>query len=188
MEASRLQELATKGDIDLAKSELQKEIALAKVETIQWTAGMFAAQTALIIGALFTMMRMGQPGAQPTVYQPHTQEMHAPAPSPALPADIAAIRAAAEGGNIAAMTTMGALYHYGHEVQQDDAEASRWYLLAAAKGHAGAQFIVGMLFLVGQGVTQSNAQAKYWLRRAAAQGDVTAQHQLALLRQEPSGE
>ena len=99
--------------------------------------------------------------------------------------DIAAIRAAAEGGNTAAMVTMGALYHYGKGVQQDDAQAARWYLLAATQGHTGAQCIVGMLFLVGQGVTQNNAQAEYWLHRAAAQGDIAAQHQLNLIKQKP---
>ena len=102
--------------------------------------------------------------------------------------DLATIRAAAEGGNTAAIITMGAVYHYGHGVRQDDTEASRWYLLAATQGHAGAQCIVGMLFLVGQGVAQNDAQAKYWLRRAAAQGDAQAQQQLNRIRQQPSGE
>ena len=36
VEESRLQELATKGDIDLAKAELRKDIEAAKVETIKW--------------------------------------------------------------------------------------------------------------------------------------------------------
>ncbi len=55
-----------KRDIETRKAELQKDIALARVTTIQWTAGMFAAQTALIIGAMFAVMKMNQPPA----YQP----------------------------------------------------------------------------------------------------------------------
>ena len=51
--------------------------------------------------------------------------------STAFAVDIAAIRAKAEAGNLAAMTTMGSLYHHGHGVAQDDAQALQWYLLAA---------------------------------------------------------
>ncbi|MEO5341370.1 MAG: hypothetical protein H7837_12785 [Magnetococcus sp. MYC-9] len=72
-----------KRDIETTKAELQKEIALAKVTTVQWTAGMFAAQTALILGALFATGRVGQPAAQQPVYQPPVQEMRQPAPLPA---------------------------------------------------------------------------------------------------------
>ncbi|MBF0184972.1 MAG: hypothetical protein HQM06_11365 [Magnetococcales bacterium] len=36
VEESRLQELATKEDVELAKLELRKEIETAKVETIKW--------------------------------------------------------------------------------------------------------------------------------------------------------
>ncbi len=44
---------------------------------------MFAAQTALILGALFAVMRMNQP--PPVVYQPPAQELRLPAPAPAVP-------------------------------------------------------------------------------------------------------
>ena len=67
--------------------------------------------------------------------------------STAFAVDIAAIRAKAEAGNLAAMTTMGSLYHHGHGVAQDDAQALQWYLLAATYGHAGAQTIAGMIFI-----------------------------------------
>ncbi|MEO5341199.1 MAG: hypothetical protein H7837_11905 [Magnetococcus sp. MYC-9] len=70
---------------ETTKADLQKEIALAKVTTIQWTAGMFAAQTALILGALFATGRVGQPTAQQPIYQPPAQEMRQPAPLPPSP-------------------------------------------------------------------------------------------------------
>ncbi|MBF0435670.1 MAG: DUF1640 domain-containing protein [Magnetococcales bacterium] len=84
VEESRLHELATKGDI----LRLEKDIESAKVATIQWTAGMFAAQTAMIIGAVFAMLKMNQPSLQPTGYHtPPVQEMRLPAPPvPALSA------------------------------------------------------------------------------------------------------
>ncbi|MBF0614800.1 MAG: DUF1640 domain-containing protein [Magnetococcales bacterium] len=69
VEESRLKELATKGDVEAAKAE-----------TIKWTAGMFAAQTALIIGAMFAVMKMNQPPA-PVSHTPPTQEMRLPTPS-----------------------------------------------------------------------------------------------------------
>ncbi|MBF0192723.1 MAG: DUF1640 domain-containing protein [Magnetococcales bacterium] len=75
VEESRLQELATKGDVEAAK-----------VEMIKWTAGMFVAQTALIIGAMFAVMKMNQPPAQPPAYHaPAAQEMRLPTP-PTAPA------------------------------------------------------------------------------------------------------
>ncbi len=98
--------------------------------------------------------------------------------------DVEAIRTAAEGGNVAAMTTLGGMYHRGLGVPQSDVEATTWYLLAAGQGHAGAQSIVGMMFLL----NGEESQARYWLRRAAAQGDPAAQRQLDLLRQKPTGE
>ncbi|MBF0182743.1 MAG: DUF1640 domain-containing protein [Magnetococcales bacterium] len=82
VEESRLEELATKGDI----LRLEKDIADAKADMLKWTAGMFAAQTALIIGAMFAMVKMNQP-AQPAYTPPHaSQEMRLPSSSPQPPA------------------------------------------------------------------------------------------------------
>ncbi|MBF0341729.1 MAG: DUF1640 domain-containing protein, partial [Magnetococcales bacterium] len=76
----RLDGLATKHELDfrLATVEaLKRDIEAAKSETIKWTAGMFAAQTALIIGAMFAVMKMNQ--AHAPVYQaPPSQEMRLP--------------------------------------------------------------------------------------------------------------
>ncbi|MEO5332692.1 MAG: hypothetical protein H7839_11770, partial [Magnetococcus sp. YQC-5] len=56
-------------------------------DTIKWTAGMFVAQTAIIIGAVFALIKMNQPNLQATVYHtPPAQEMRFPAPSSTLPA------------------------------------------------------------------------------------------------------
>ncbi len=61
--------------------ELRKDIESAKVDTIKWTAGMFVAQTALIVGAVFAVMKMNQPNPQPAGYNtPPFQEMRLPAP------------------------------------------------------------------------------------------------------------
>ena len=85
VEETRLQELATKGDVRESELKLEAKIESSKSETIKWVAGMFVAQTALIIGAMFAVMRMGQPTMQPTMYQPPAQEMRQMAPVPTLP-------------------------------------------------------------------------------------------------------
>ena len=74
VEESRLQDLATRGDLEAVKAEM-----------IKWTAGMFVAQTALIIGAMFAVMKMNQPSVQPAVYQPPVQEMRQTLPTPSAP-------------------------------------------------------------------------------------------------------
>ncbi len=105
-------------------------------------------------------------------------------PTDAYAVDLDAIRAAAEAGNVSAMTTLGGLYHRGVGVQQDDVEATKWFLMAMERCHAGAQTIMGMVFLQGG----EDGKARYWLRRAATQGDHTAQRQLDLLKLKPSEE
>lgn len=65
-------------------ASVKRDIESAKVESIKWTAGMFAAQTALIIGALFTMLKTSQPNPPPILYHA-PQEMRLPAPTPPAP-------------------------------------------------------------------------------------------------------
>ncbi|MBF0097680.1 MAG: DUF1640 domain-containing protein [Magnetococcales bacterium] len=52
--------LATKHDIALLQRDIaaiDAKVEATKADTIKWTAGMFAAQTALTLGALFAIMR-----------------------------------------------------------------------------------------------------------------------------------
>ncbi|HIJ83663.1 MAG: DUF1640 protein [Magnetococcales bacterium] len=81
---TRFRELDAK--IETSKAEtlarMDAKIETSKVDTIKWTAGMFAAQTALILGTMFAMLKMNQPNPQPTGYpSPPTQEMRLPAAS-----------------------------------------------------------------------------------------------------------
>ena len=61
---------------------------------------------------------------------------------------------------------------------QDDAQAVKWYRLAADQGDASAQFNLGLMYRTGQGVPQDDAQAVKWYRLAADQGDASAQFNL----------
>ena len=61
---------------------------------------------------------------------------------------------------------------------EDDAEAVRWYRLAAEQGHAAAQFTLGNMYDEGEGVPEDDAEAVRWYRLAAEQGHAAAQFNL----------
>ena len=54
---------------------------------------------------------------------------------------------------------------------EDDAEAVRWYRLAAEQGNARAQFNFGLMYANGEGVPEDDVTAYAWLNVAAAQGN-----------------
>lgn len=69
-----------------------------------------------------------------------------PEDEPLLPyegEDIADIRARAEAGDALAQTRLGTMYATGRGVAQDDAEALRWFRLAADQDSATAQVYLG---------------------------------------------
>ena len=92
--------------------------------------------------------------------------------------DLEALRRAAEQGNAAAQTNLGNMYSNGRGVQQDRAEAVRWYRLAAEQGFARAQTNLGVMYSDGRGVQQDRAEAVRWYRLAAEQGFARAQTNL----------
>ena len=60
------------------------------------------------------------------------------------------------------------MYANGEGVVEDDAEAVRWYRLAADQGHADAQYNLGLMYA--KGVPEDDAEAVRWYRLAADQG------------------
>ena len=89
--------------------------------------------------------------------------------------ELAQLRALAEQGNAVAQYNLGFRYANGDGVPQDDAEAERWYRLAAYQGHADAQYSLGLMYQLGYGVPEEDAEAERWYRLAADQGHVDAQ-------------
>eukprot|EP01062_Namystynia_karyoxenos_P033224 TRINITY_DN24430_c0_g1_i1.p1 TRINITY_DN24430_c0_g1~~TRINITY_DN24430_c0_g1_i1.p1 ORF type:complete len:468 (+),score=170.19 TRINITY_DN24430_c0_g1_i1:68-1405(+) len=88
----------------------------------------------------------------------------------------------------AALHAIGSLYQDGHGMEQDTAEALRWWRKAAMQGDARSQTNLGMAHLQGSaGAEQSAAGAAAWFRRAAEQGDAMAQYNMAMLLLEGSG-
>jgi TPR repeat protein len=86
-----------------------------------------------------------------------------------------------EQGNAVAQYNLGLMSRQGFGVPQDDAEAVRWYRLAADQGHAFAQYNVGFMYRNGLGVPQDNAEAVRWYRLAADQSYAFAQGNLGFM-------
>ena len=63
----------------------------------------------------------------------------------------------------------GTRYGNGRGVPQDDAEAARWYRLAADQGDADAQFLLGVRYANGEGVPQDYVESHMWFNLSAAQ-------------------
>ena len=63
----------------------------------------------------------------------------------------------------------------------DNAEAVKWFYLAAREGHAKAQFNLGFMYYNGLGVEQNRSEALKWYRLAATKGDPWAQNNLGLM-------
>ena len=76
----------------------------------------------------------------------------------------------AEQGDPIAQRNLGLLYEAGEGVLENDAEALRWYMLAAVQGRASAQYNLGIMYDNGEGVPQNNLRAYMWWSVAAAQG------------------
>ena len=62
------------------------------------------------------------------------------------------------------------MYDKGQGVPRDDAQAVKWYRLAADQGVAKAQTNLGVKYANGRGVPQDDVQAHMWFNLAAAQG------------------
>ena len=63
---------------------------------------------------------------------------------------------------------LGLMYVKGWGIPQDDAEAVRWYRLAADQSHADAQYNLGVRYANGEGVPQDDLQAHMWFNLTAS--------------------
>ena len=81
-------------------------------------------------------------------------------------------------GNADAQNTLGWMYDYGHGVEENDAEAVKWYRRAAEQGNAIAQNNLGKMYEHGIGVSQNDEEAIKWYRSAADLGHAEARQNL----------
>ena len=59
---------------------------------------------------------------------------------------------------------------------RDDAEAARWFRMAADEGLPQAEYFVGVMYEHGVAVAQDYSEAVHWYRRAAEQGHALVQY------------
>ena len=103
------------------------------------------------------------------------------APISAQQETVAEVWAKAEQGDAEAQSNLAIRYATGRGVPQDDAEAARWFRLAADQGHAEAQANLAIMYLDGRGILQDDAEAARWFRLAADQGHAFAQSNLGVM-------
>ena len=77
----------------------------------------------------------------------------------------------AQEGDAVAQYNLAVMHSKGVGVAQNDAEAIKWYGLAAEQGHAMAQYNLGMVYYFGKGVPQDYSTAYKWVLIAAEYGD-----------------
>jgi membrane-associated protease RseP (regulator of RpoE activity) len=73
---------------------------------------------------------------------------------------------------------LGYMYDTGRGVSKDDAEAAKYYRLAAEQGQATAQSNLGIFYKNGRGVAKSHVEAARWLRKAIDGGNKNALQQI----------
>lgn len=90
-------------------------------------------------------------------------------------------RRAAEQGDANAQSRLGYSYFEGKGVEQNYAEAVKWFRRAAEQGDVYAQNGLGNMYFEGKGTEQSYTEAVKWYCKAAKQGDAYAQNGLAYM-------
>ncbi len=78
------------------------------------------------------------------------------------------VSAGGRAGTALGQFNLGGIYLNGRGVPQDDAEAIRWYRLAAEQGYAAGQRNLGVAYTTGRGVRQDNVAAYTWFSLAAS--------------------
>ena len=94
---------------------------------------------------------------------------------------------AAEKGDPRAQLNLGLMYDEGLGVEQDYAQAAKWYGAAADQGIEFAMLNLASLHFEGLGVNQDYAIALRWYEKAAFLGNPTAQYNLGVMHEEGRG-
>ena len=80
----------------------------------------------------------------------------------------------ARQGVASAQIKLGDMFAKGDLVPEDDAEAMKWWRMAADQGDANGQHNMGVAYFSGEDVPQDYVQAYMWWSLAVAQGDADA--------------
>jgi hypothetical protein len=99
---------------------------------------------------------------------------------------LAPLRERAEAGDPEAQHDLGVHYDQGLGIDQDQAEAVRWYRRAAERGFAPAQYNLAYSLEAGEGVARDIDGAVRWYTKAAEQGLQPAQVAAGVLHLDPA--
>src|SRR5512134_1071563 len=80
----------------------------------------------------------------------------------------------AEAGNASAQFTLGFMYSAGKGTAVNEAEALKWYRMAAQRGNADAQYAAGYMLLNGKGAAADEAEAARMFQLAGRQQHLPA--------------
>jgi len=133
--------------------------------------------------AVFSWLKLGRTLA-PTRADVQTAIQNINQSEPAIEAtnDLPEIATLAEQGDAAAQFALGAQYATGDNVQQDYAQAVRWFSKAAEQGHVLAQATLGAYYLAGRGVPTDLSKAYFWSILAQAGGDQASEYRVNLIK------
>jgi uncharacterized protein len=87
----------------------------------------------------------------------------------------------AELGDADAQFNLAVMYDDGEGVPVNDAEAVKWYRLAAEQGHTKAQTNLGVMYYYGEGVPVNYVQAYKCFSLSAALGDENSDGNLDII-------
>ena len=87
----------------------------------------------------------------------------------------------ANQGDPEAQFQLGKIFQDADGVEENLAEAEKWYRLAAEQGHAVAQCNLGEIYYKGRGIEPDYEEALRWLHLAAEQGNPAAQYHLGYI-------
>ena len=88
----------------------------------------------------------------------------------------------AEQGYAYAQYNLGLMYDNGLGVPENDAEAVKWYRLAAEQGDAYAQSNLGGMYYYGEGVPENYLAAYVWYSVSAAKGNQIAKNNIEIVK------
>jgi anti-anti-sigma factor len=91
-----------------------------------------------------------------------------------------AYRGAAGKGDAKAQYKLARCYENGRGVEQDFAEARKWYEKSARQGHADAQHALATCHAYGMQVPQNYDEAIKWYRKAAEQGHPDSEYAMGM--------
>jgi uncharacterized protein len=100
-------------------------------------------------------------------------------PPPVVRSALQRLQDSAEAGNVKDQLLLAIKYATANGVIKDQAEASRWYLMAAQGKDPAAMYEVSMRYRYGHGFSRSEAAANVWRQRAANAGIPEAQYEMA---------